>query len=298
MKLKINLHFVFVLIAASLWGAAGVFVKGVTAVGITEMQIVFFRALFSAAILGIIILIENKSLFKIKRNDLWLFISAGLFSIVLFNFSYYKTMSLTSLSVAAVLLYTAPFFVFLISIPLFLEKITFVKSAALILAFFGCCFVSGVFSRGQAITSLALLFGLLTGFGYSLYTIFSRILINRNYNSLTITFYTFLSAAIGCLPFIDIFKTVKVTFNTPQATVLLVLMAVFNTVIPYLLYTKGLSGVSTTAAPIIATCEPVVATVISVAVFGEPFKYWHLIGIVLVLSSVLILNLGVKKNEN
>ena len=54
----------------------------------------------------------------------------------------------------------------------------------------------------------------------------------------------------------------------------------------------------TTAAPIIATIEPVVATVISVAVYREAFETWHLIGIVLVLLSVLILNLRWKKNEN
>ena len=111
MNFKLNLHFIYVLIAAALWGGAGIFVKAAGQYGIKEMQIVFFRALFSAIILGSIILIRDKGLFKLKLKDIWLFAAAGIFSIVLFNFSYYKTMSLTSLSVAAVLLYTAPFFV-------------------------------------------------------------------------------------------------------------------------------------------------------------------------------------------
>ena len=138
---------------------------------------------------------------------------------------------------------------------------------------------------------------MLTGFGYALYTIFGRILIDKGYNTFTITFYTFLFSAVFCLPLINVTNTVSVLLSSDTALFTLILMALFNTVIPYILYTKGLMGVSTTAAPIIATVEPVVATVISI-MYGESFKLWHLIGIVLVLLSVVILNLGGKKNEN
>ena len=180
------------------------------------MQIVFFRAFFSAVVLAILILFKNKNLFKVKLKDLWLFISAGIFSIVLFNFSYYKTMALTSLSVAAVLLYTAPIFVCVLSVILFREKVTFNKLFALLIAFVGCCFVSGAFSKGQTISVIALVFGLLTGFGYSLYTIFSQLLINKKYNTLTITFYTFLFAAVGSLVFVNTHKTYLKSHKKPR----------------------------------------------------------------------------------
>ncbi len=297
MKNKLNIRFLCVLIAAALWGAAGIFVRSVSDSGIKEMQIVFFRALFSVVVLGLIILFKNKNLFKVSLKDLWLFAAAGVFSIVLFNFSYYKTMALTSLSVAAVLLYTAPIFVCILSVLLFREKITLNKISALVIAFVGCCFVSGIFSQNHRLSPAALGFGLLTGFGYSLYTIFSQILINKKYNTLTITFYTFLFAAVGSIPFINIGATVSQVSNKPSALIVLFLMAVTNTVIPYLLYTYGLAGVPTSAAPIIATLEPVVATVISVAVFHEVFEIWHLVGIVLVLLSVLVLNFRSNKNE-
>lgn len=298
MNKKFNMHFLFVLIAAAMWGGAGIFVKLAAVCGIKEMQIVFFRAFFSAIILGIVILFKNKQFFKIRVKDIWLFLSAGIFSIVLFNFSYYKTMALTSLSVAAVLLYTAPIFVSVLSVLLFREKITLNKITALIIAFLGCCFVSGIFSENHRLTPTALIFGLLTGFGYSLYTIFSQILINKGYSSLTITFYTFLFAAAGSLPFINLGKTFNQVLAVPTGILVMVLMALFNTVIPYLLYTAGLLGVPTSVAPIIATIEPVVATIISVTVYKEVFGISHFLGIVLVLVSVLVLNLRCKKNEN
>ena len=298
MKSKFNIHFLYVLVAATLWGGAGIFVKAAGQYGIKEMQIVFFRAMFSAAILGFIILLRDKRKFRLALRDIWLFAAAGVFSIVLFNFSYYKTMALTSLSVAAVLLYTAPIFVSILSVLLFREKITLNKITSLVIAFVGCCFVTGLFTQGQRITLTALIFGLLTGFGYSLYTIFSQILINKGYATLTITFYTFLFAAIGALPVVNVTKTVTQVTAAPMGILVMVLMAIFNTVIPYLFYTSGLLGVPTSVAPIIATLEPVVATVISVAIFNEALTVCHFCGIVLVLLSILVLNLRGQVREN
>lgn len=290
MSNKIDLHFLYVLLAAAFWGTAGLFVRTVET-QIREMQIVFWRTAISALVFGIIILFKDRFLFKIKLRDLWLFICAGLFSIVLFNFSYYTTMSLTSLSVAAVLLYTAPFFVVIISLFLFGEKLTFNKSIACIIAFIGCCFVTGLFDSSQKISNKAIFFGLLTGFGYALYTIFGELLIRRGYKTLTITFYIFLCAVVCTLPFINISQTVSCVVTSPEIFTVVFFMAVFNTVLPYILYTAGLNGVEPSMAPIIATVEPVVATLIGCVVYREAISYLGIFGILLVLSSVVILNL-------
>lgn len=258
--------------------------------GLNEMQLVFLRTFFSALVLGIILLIKDKSLFKIRHKDLWLFIAAGILSIVLFNFCYYKTMSLTSLSVAAVLLYTAPFFVVIMSVFIFKQPLTVKKCAACVTAFVGCCLVTGAFGTGEKLSAAAIVFGLLTGFGYSLYTVFSRLLLDRGYNSYTITFYTFGFALLGCIPFTDFKSAASVCINAPAVVPVAFLMAVFNTVIPYLLYTVGLCGVDASIAPIIAMVEPVVATIIGAAVYAETITLSGAAGILIVLASVSVLN--------
>lgn len=296
MKFRINFHFLYVFIAASLWGAAGIFVRALNQSGIFEMQIVFGRAFFTSVVLGLFILIKDIKLFKIKPKDLWLFVCGGLFSIVLFNYSYYTTMALTkSLAVAAVLLYTAPFFVLIISLFLFGEKLNINKVLACFIAFLGCCFVSGLFGSSYKISGVALVFGLLTGFGYALYTVFGELLIKRGYNSLTITFYVFTAAMIGCIPFINIKNTVTVYLKDQSSLITIILMAVTNTVIPYLLYTVGLKGVEPSTAPIIATVEPVVATLVGAFYFKDDIPFLGYVGIVLVILSVVVLNLKNKK---
>ena len=292
MKTKINLHFLYVLSAAVLWGTAGIFVRNLEN-SASQMDIVFGRTFFTSLILGLIILFKDKSLFKIKLKDFWIFALSGIFSIVLFNFSYYKTMSLTTLSVAAVLLYTAPFFVLILATLFLGSRLTLKKVICCLIAFIGCALVSGVFENNHRISKEALFFGLLTGFGYALYTIFGEMLINRKYKSLTITFYVFLCAMVGTLPFINLSKTV--VSATPHFVFWVFLMAVFNTVLPYILYTKGLFGVETTSAPIIATAEPVVATIIGTFVFKETITFFGILGISAVISAVALLNIKPKK---
>lgn len=292
MKTKgINIHFILILAAACLWGTAGIFVKAAKSFSLSEMQLVFGRAMITAFLVGVVILLKNKADFRIKLKDLWLFIAAGLFSIVLFNYSYYTTMSLASLSVAAVLLYTAPFFVVIISRFIFGSRLTANKCVACLVAFIGCCLVSGLFDASHRIGIKALSFGLLTGLGYALYTIFGELLLKRGYGTLTITLYVFLCAGICCIPLIDVPATFSYITAEPKALIILFLMALFNTVIPYILYTTGLKCVDPSAAPIIATVEPVVATLVGAVIFKEAITLSGAAGIILVLASVVILNL-------
>ncbi len=290
MKLKLNIYFWFVFLSAVLWGIAGIFVRTIEQTSLTQMQLVSSRAFSSTLILSLIILFKDKALFKIKLKDLWVFISAGLFSIILFNYSYYTTMSVATLSVAAVLMYTAPFFVFFISIFLFKERMTANKILACIIAFIGCCMVSGLFDSANRISGKALFWGLVTGFGYALYTIFGELALRRGYKTLTITFYVFLSAAVCSMCFANPLKT-AIALAESKAWITVLLMALFNTVIPYILYTTGLSGVEPSVAPIIATIEPVVATLVGVVIFSEDISFWGVAGVIVVLTSVTILNL-------
>lgn len=68
----------------------------------------------------------------------------GLVSILLFTLCYFRSQQVSSLAVAAILLYTAPTFVVILSAILWKDKITKRKLLALVLAFLGCCFVAGI----------------------------------------------------------------------------------------------------------------------------------------------------------
>ena len=58
----------------------------------------------------------------------------------------------------------------------------------------------------------------------------------------------------------------------------------------YLLYTFGLSKMEPSKASILATVEPVVATLIGIFLFQESLTFWSGVGILLVLGSLVLLN--------
>ena len=288
---------VYILLSAILWGTAGIFVRGLDSFGIHSMQTVFCRAVFTVLFLALYMALFDRKKFRVHWKDLWLFAATGLFSIVLFNYCYYRTMGLATLSFAAVLLYTAPIFVMIFSVFLFGDKMTLRKTAACLAAFLGCCFVSGLFEGKQSFSSAALGFGLLTGFGYALYTIFGTYLLRRNYDSLTITFYVFLFASIFSMFLCDAGTAIRTTFTNRGALFFVIGMAMINTVLPYIFYTNGLQSVSASQAPILATLEPVVATLFGTVLFHEPIRLNGFIGIALVIFSIILLNVQKRRKR-
>ena len=279
-----------VLLAGALWGSMGIFVRRYNAEGLDSLQIVGIRAVGTALILFVYLMALNRKLLKIHLKDLWCFLGTGLCSIVFFNYCYFKTIILTDLSVAAVLLYTAPSMVMVMSAFLFKERFNIKKGIALILAFAGCVFVTGIIGSQVTLSVAGIITGLGSGLGYALYSIFSRYALERGYTSLTISFYTFLIAAIGVLPFAGGNAVTAIVFAGPGNILFTIAFSLVSTVLPYFVYTWGLQYVENGTASILASVEPVVATIIGVVLFGESLSGMELIGIVLVLASIVICN--------
>lgn len=287
---------VSVLLAGILWGTMGLFVRRLNAWGLASMSIVELRSLFTAILLFTGLAIGNRRALRIRWRDLWCFLGTGVCSVVFFNFCYFQTIAATSLSLAAILLYTSPVFVLLLSALFFRERITLRKVGALILSVTGCALVSGL--GGGALSPRHILTGLGAGFGYALYSIFSRCALNRGYSSLTITAYTFLMASIGGAFFTD-FSAVGTSLQAhPPAWGFVLLYAVVTTVLPYLLYTYGLQHIPNSAAAVMACVEPVTATICGLMIFHETLTVFSAAGIGLVLIGILLLNLPVRSKPD
>ena len=289
---------VLVIAAGVLWGLMGLFVRNLDSYGITSMQIVALRAVFTALIMAVVTLIYDRKLFRIKLRDWWCFFGTGICSIVFFNFCYFRTITLTSLSAAAILLYTAPVMVMIMSVFLFKEKLTVTKIIAAAVAFAGCMLVTGAADGSLALNATGILTGLGSAFGYALYTIFGEYALKRGYNSITITLYTFIFASVGVLPFANLPDLAGKTAANPQVIVWGAVLALVVTVLPYLVYTIGLRTVEAGKASVMATVEPVVATLVGVIAFAEPLNVSGAAGIILVAISLAMLNIKTEKERN
>lgn len=283
--MKDKLKYLYVFAAGCFWGIISLFLKPLLNMGFTQVQTVTFRCLIAAFILGIVMVLKDKNLFKIRLKDLWCFLGTGLLSLMFFSLSYFYSMTYNGVCVAVILLYTSPVFVMLFSLILFKEKITSKKLTALVLTVTGCVFVSGI-AGGQSIGAKGIILGICSGVGYALYSIFSRYALQRNYDSMTISFYTFLFCGLGCLPFSEPGRMIENL--TPQAGLSALGLGFVCCVLPYLCYTKGLQHVENSKASIIVAVEPVVASFIGITVYHEELTALKIVGVLLVLSALVI----------
>lgn len=286
--LKSRLGDASVLLAAAMWGCIGLFTRAMQAAGFTTVQTVAVRAIITFLLTAVIILIVNPKLFKINPRDLWMFFGTGILSFLFFNVCYMSSISENSLSVACILLYTAPIWVASLSIPLFKEKMTSQKTIAFVLAFGGCIMICC--SNTLKLTKIGLVFGLCSGLGYALYSIFGKYAAAK-YNSLTITFYTFLFGSLGALPLCDVPNLLPLVSNFKGA-LLSVGVAMVCTVLPYLLYTYGLSKTGASKASVIAVFEPAVASTVGVLFFDESLGVLGFGGLILVMAGLIYLEIG------
>ena len=255
------------------------------------------RGLIPLVLLALYMLVFNRAAFKIKLKDLWCFLGSGLLSLTMFGLAYMSAMQEMSLSMAVVLLYTSPIFVILISAPLFKERITPAKIIALVLVVVGAVCTTGVIMGSLNITAIGLVYGIISGLGYALYSIFSRLAFQRGYKPLTVTFYTFLFSVIALAFLCDPWE-IPSMITTPSLVGWIMALGIVTCLIPYLLYTKGLEGIENGTASILATIEMVVATLVSALFFQEPFGLANLIGIVLVFAGIVVMNVRIPQKAS
>ena len=163
----------FVLAASVLWGAMGIVTRYVAGIGFPTRQTAAVRICSAAACLVLFLLLTDRGKLKIEKKDVKWFLGTGLGSLLINNLCYAEVVQRASLSVAVVLLYTAPFFVMILSLLFFHEKLTLQKVCALFLSFSGCALVVGI-SEGNAGEEpvMTLIIGLVTGLAYGLYYIY------------------------------------------------------------------------------------------------------------------------------
>jgi len=284
----------FVIVAGICWGLIGLFTRKMSESGLDAIQITFLRNLCASIVLFIIIFVRNRKCLKVSLKDLWMFVGTGICSIAFFNICYFKAIQITSLAVAAVLLYTAPVMVVVLSCIFLGEKFSLKKAMALTLAFVGCICTTGILGTTPSISWIGMVIGLGSGLGYALYSIFGAIALKK-YDTFTITFYTFLIATLGLFPFSRpgaMMGSLQKGFVLIPVTIGL---AIFSTVLPFLFYTTGLKYMEAGKASIMAFIEPMVASVCGIIVFKEKLTMFNVMGILLIFASLVLLNIVKKK---
>ncbi|MBE6908002.1 MAG: EamA family transporter [Ruminococcaceae bacterium] len=265
----------------------GLFNRLLGSVGLDMGNRVFVRNLPSLVLLTLVFALTRREVFHIQARHLPIFAASGLISVLGLSYVYFNAQIECSLAVAGILLYLAPSIVVVMSALLWKTPITRRKLAALGLALLGCALVSGLIGGELTASWRGLAFGLASAFCYATYTIFAHYGL-AHYDSYTMIYWTFFFSGLGSFAFLNP-AAIAPAVSSAKGVFSALGLVVIATVLPYLLYTKGLEGVESGKASIIANIEPVVAALIGVFVFHEVLSVWVLLGVACVLGCVVLL---------
>ena len=290
---------ILVIVAGISWGSSCLFVHKLTEMGFSSLQCTAIRIFFAAIILNLMLLIKGRGIkfYKISLRSYLLAAVTGVCSVFAMSAFYYACMTRTSAAVSVILLYTAPVFVMIMSLIFFKEKLSVQKMIAFVVAIVGCALVSGIAS-GVSASLGGIVFGLLSGFSYSIYGILATIFMKRNSEPLTFSTLCFTFAAVAAVVSCRPVQVIEIVTRQPDlltTLLLFVALSAFTAVIPFVLYTEGVSRLSPSVASILAFSEPVTGALFGVAVLGQKLDVFGIVGMLLVIAAIVILNLKIRK---
>ena len=277
-----------IILAGTCWGVISIFINYLSAAGLGEMQISILRQFFAVLVFALIILIRDRSKFRIPARDLGLLMLVGLVNGVMFNFLYFYTIVHSRASIAVVLLYTSPVFVIILARIFFKEKITRNKFIALLLTVVGCVFVTGVLGEGYTPPAAAILTGVLTGLAYALNNILTSAAVKKN-DPLTVTMYTLLFSFLFLIPFSGLNSLTGLCLTNPMILVVAFLMCLVTAVFAQYFFSVGLGLIESGKAAIYGATEPIVGSLVGIFIFHEESNLMKITGIIMVIAAILII---------
>lgn len=266
--------------AAVLWGLIGLFSKIALDEGLQPLEISFWRALLGGAAFFVHAVLSKRLRFQ-RGSDVPAFVAFALVGVTLFYPALTFAMDTGGLSLAVILLYSAPAFVAVFAFLLLREPFTSGKVLLVLLATSGVALVARSGGAGVNVTALSMTWGLTAGLAYSSYYLFGKWVLRR-YHPVTIYAFILPVGALALMPFVRFHPV------TPTAALALALMALFSTYLAYLAYYSGLRHVEASRAVLVATVEPVVGAAVAALAYGERLGLLGFVGGGLVLVAALL----------
>lgn len=269
----------YILAAATLWGLVGPVAMLALREGVAPLEIAFWRAAIAGVLYAVHAVIAGR--WRLALRDVPAIVAFGLIGVSVFYSSYLLAVEAGGAALAAVLLYTAPAWVALLSWSVLREAPSRRRLMAIGATVIGVALVATAGGGSVRITPAALGWGLTAGGSYALYYLFGR----RYFAVYPAAAVLALAVPVGAL---GLFPLVTFHAKSQTAWAILVFIAVVPTYVAYLLYAVGLRRLEATRAAVIATIEPVVAAAVVFAAFGERLAPLGYLGAAIVLGGVII----------
>lgn len=274
--------YLLVVTAALLWSLIGVFSRTVLDAGVGALEIAFWRAAIAGTAFALHAALVDKLRLRPRAQggggDLAALAAFAMVGVTLFYAALNLSIDAGGISLAFVLLYTAPAFVALLAWPILGEPLGRRKLLLVGVALAGVALVAQAGGGGVVVSAASIGWGLTSGAAYASYYLFGKWVLHRC-DPVTIFAWVLPIGALGLWPFVDFGP------KTPAVWGWLVVLSLVSTYLAYLVYYTGLRRTEASRAVLVATVEPVMAAALAAALFGERLGWIGWGGAALVLTA-------------
>lgn len=289
--------YVFGLLAALLFGANGSVVKVVLDSGLNPTQVTQLRTLGTAVIAGAILLVINRSAFRISWRQVGIMAVLGVVGLALLQVTYAFAIQLLPVGIALLLEYLAVPAVALIGFIFLKERVKPRLWVAIACVVIGLGVVAQIWA--STLNPLGVAMALAAAATLSIYFLIGERQVTAT-SPLAVAFWTSSFAALAWAPLsgwwtIDpAIAVAPVSLSGTLAGVIVPLwvpvlwLVVMGSFLPFLLSFSALGRLKATAGGIVASSEVIFAFVVAWLWLGEELTVFQVIGAAIVLVGIVL----------
>jgi len=228
---------------------------------------------------------------RLPARDLGYCLVLGILGVAASNYFYYVAVQKTSVAVAIVLQYTAPVWVLIYVVARRQQKPSLQKIAAVGVAITGIALTIGLLGSKSALRfdPYGVFAALLASFSFAIYNVGGHRILARH-DRWRVLVWTLTSASIFWLMVNPPWKIVAAHYS-PAQWAFLFIFSMISVLGSFSLYFLGLQHLEPTRAIIASCLEPVFSILLAAGLLGEGVRSTQMLGIVLVLSAIVIVQL-------
>lgn len=272
--------------AAALWGSSGIFAVRLFELGVTPTSVALFRMLLGTLFLVAWAVAFRRRSLALKGRDILVLLVGGGIPIAAFQVVYQLSIDAAGVPTTVALLYLAPVFVLVASVPLLKERPTPLRAVLSVAVVIGVWLtVLGADEVEAIFGTRSLVWGVLSGVCYAAYTLFGRFASPR-WGTVPTAIYGSLGAALLLTATLPVLSPTVALPRGGQAWGLMVVFAFLTITLASLLFFDALRRIEASRVAIAAATEPVVAGLLATFVLSQGLSPMGWLGIGVVAAGV------------
>ncbi len=286
-----NVGFFLAIGGTALFALKSIFIKLAYAQGVDTATFLMLRMTLAAPFYVLMLgwLWRQAGIPLLKTRDWLAMIGLGFIGYYLSSWLDMLGLNYVSAQLERLTLYTYPIMTTLLGWFLLRERISARVMAALVLTYSGVLvlYLHEATLGGRSVTlGVALVFAAALLFAF--YVVFSKRLIAQIGSRWFTSVAMLSSAAFVSLHFFSV-HSVSALNVTPLTVGYALLLAIFSTVLPSFMLSAAIGRIGVGRTSIVGTIGPIITILLAIMLLGEPFGWFHLAGVVLVMLGVSLL---------